>query len=35
MAEVKGAGRRITQARDAFKNKRRYWELMEEAEDLK
>ena len=33
MMEVKGIGRRRTQPLDDFKNRRRYWELKEEAED--
>ena len=33
MAEVKGVGRRRTQLLDDLRNKRRYWELQEEAED--
>ena len=32
-AEMKGIGRRITQLLDNLKNRRRYWELKEEAED--
>ena len=35
MSEVKGAGRRKTQPLDDLRNKRRYWELKEEAEDRK
>ena len=31
--EVKGVGRRRTQFFDDFRNRRRYWELKEEAED--
>jgi hypothetical protein len=34
MMEVKGAGRR-TQLLDDLRNRRRYWELKEEAEDRK
>ena len=33
MAEVKGVGRRRTQLPDFLSNRRRYWELKEEAED--
>ena len=33
MTVVKGVGRRRTQLLDDFKNRRRYWELKEEAED--
>ena len=33
MAEVKGVERKRTQFLDDLKNRRRYWELMEEAED--
>jgi hypothetical protein len=33
--EIKGAGRRRTQLLSDFKNRRRYWELMKEAEDRK
>ena len=32
MTEVKGVGRRRTQFLDDFTNRRRYWELKEEAE---
>jgi hypothetical protein len=32
---VKGVGRRRTQLLDDFRNRRRYWELKEEAEDRK
>ena len=35
MMEVKGVGRRRTQLLDDLRNKRRYWELTEEAEDRK
>ena len=38
MMEVKGLGRRrrrIIQLLDDFRKRRRYWELKEEAEDLK
>ena len=35
MTEVKGVERRITQLLDDLKNRRRYWELKEEAEDRK
>ena len=35
MTEVKGVGRRRTQLLDDLRNKRRYWELKEEAEDKK
>ena len=35
MTEVKGVGRRRTQLLDDLRNRRRYWELKEEAEDLK
>ena len=31
--EVKGERRRKTQFLDDFRNRRRYWELKEEAED--
>jgi hypothetical protein len=31
--EVKRVGRRISQLLDDFRNRRRYWELKEEAED--
>jgi hypothetical protein len=34
MTEMKGVGRR-TQLLDDLKNRRRHWELMEEAEDRK
>ena len=33
MTEVKGIGRRRTQLLDDLRNRRRYWELKEEAED--
>ena len=33
MTEVKGVGRRRTQLLDYLRNRRRYWELKEEAED--
>ena len=33
MTEVKGVGKRITQLLDDLRNRRRYWELKEEAED--
>ena len=33
MMEVKGVGRRTTQLLDDLKNRKRYWELKEEAED--
>ena len=33
MTEVKGVGRRKTQVLDDLRNRRRYWELKEEAED--
>ena len=33
MTEVKGVGRRRTQLQDDLRNRRRYWELKEEAED--
>jgi hypothetical protein len=33
MTEVKGVGRRRTQLLDDLRNRRRYWELKEEAED--
>ena len=33
MTEVKGVGRRRTQLIDDLRNRRRYWELKEEAED--
>ena len=35
MTEVKGVGRRRTQLLDDLRNRRRYWELKEEAEYLK
>ena len=36
MTEIKGVGRRgITQLLDYLRNRRRYWELKEEAEDRK
>ena len=35
MTGVKGVGRRRTQLLDDLKNRRRYWELKEEAEDRK
>ena len=35
MTEVKGVGRRRTQLLDDLSNRRRYWELKEEAEDRK
>ena len=35
MTEVKGIGRRRTQLLDDLRNRRRYWELKEEAEDRK
>ena len=35
MAEVKSLGRRITKLLDYLRNRRRYWELKEEAEDRK
>jgi hypothetical protein len=35
MMEVKGVGRRRTQLLEDLRNKRRYWELKEEAEDGK
>ena len=35
MTEVKGVGKRITQLLDDMRNRRRYWELKEEAEDRK
>jgi hypothetical protein len=35
MTEVKGVGRRRTQLLDGLRNRRRYWELKEEAEDRK
>ena len=33
MTEVRGVGRRRTQLLDDLRNRRRYWELKEEAED--
>ena len=33
--EVIGLGRRITQLADDLRNRRRYWELKEDAEDRK
>ena len=33
MTKVKGVGRRRTQLLDDLRNRRRYWELEEEAED--
>ena len=33
MTEVKGVGKRRTQLLDDLKNRRRYWELKEGAED--
>ena len=33
MTKVKGVGRRRTQLLDDLRNRRRYWELKEEAED--
>jgi hypothetical protein len=33
MTEVNGVGRRRTQLLDDLRNRRRYWELKEEAED--
>ena len=33
MTEEKGIGRRSTQLLDDLRNRRRYWELKEEAED--
>jgi hypothetical protein len=33
MTEVKGVGRRKTQLLHDLKNRRRYWELKEKAED--
>ena len=35
MTEVKGVGRRRTQLLDDLRNRRKYWELKEEAEDRK
>ena len=35
MTEVKGVGRRRTQLLDDLRNRSRYWELKEEAEDQK
>ena len=35
MTEVKGVGRRRTHLLDDLRNRRRYWELKEEAEDRK
>jgi hypothetical protein len=35
MTELKGVGRRRTQLLDVLRNRRRYWELKEEAEDRK
>ena len=35
MTEVKGVGRKRTQLLDDLRNRRRYWELKEEAEDRK
>ena len=35
MTEENGVGRRRTQLHDDFRNRRRYWELKEEAEDRK
>jgi hypothetical protein len=35
MTEVKGVGRRKTQSLEDLRNRRRYWELKEEAEDRK
>ena len=35
MTEVKRVGRRRTQLLDDLRNRRRYWELKEEAEDRK
>ena len=35
MTEMKGVGRRRTQLLDDLRNRRRYWELKEEAEDRK
>ena len=35
MTEVKGVGRRRTQLLDNMRNRRRYWEVKEDAEDRK
>ena len=35
MTEVKAVGRRRTHLLDALRNRKRYWELKEEAEDRK
>ena len=35
ITEVKGAGRRRTQFLDDLRNRRRYWEVKEEAEERK
>ena len=35
MMKVKGLGRRITQLLDDLRNRRRYWELKEEADNRK
>jgi len=35
MTEVKAVGRRRIQLLDDLRNRRRYWELKEEAEDLR
>ena len=35
MTEVKGVGRRRTQLLEVLRNRRRYWEVKEEAEDKK
>jgi hypothetical protein len=35
MTEVKGVGRTRTQLPDDLRNRRRYWELKEKAEDRK
>jgi hypothetical protein len=35
MTEVKGVGRKRTQLLYDLRNRRRYWELKEEAEDRK
>ena len=35
ITQVKGVGRRRTQLLDDLRNRRRYWELKEEAEDRK
>ena len=35
MTEVNGVGRRITKLLDDLRNRRRHWELKEEAEDRK